>query len=124
MLIEDQFIDSVVALEALFGDNSDGLPGGLTYKLVMRAAVFARTSSYERKQIFEKMRKALRLRGAVVHGVKSVNAPRGEDREVIEFVAAIARESLRKILLTLPSPNDFSGSYVDELIFSAIPSSG
>src|SRR5262249_52906165 len=31
MLIEDQFIDYVVALEALFGDNTDGLPGGITY---------------------------------------------------------------------------------------------
>jgi hypothetical protein len=112
--LEDTFIDYIVALEALYGDNSDGFPGGFTYKLAMRAAVFLHDELGNRQDTFDTMKKALRLRGGIVHGRLSA-----ADYTVIEKVATIARESARKVLIeAVSSDKDFGGPMLDRLLLS------
>ncbi len=106
----------MVALEALFGDNSDGLPGGLTYKIALRAALFTEREKERRKAVLQGLKNALRLRGALVHGAASMSVADEDQKRTLGFVAATARKALRIILVDLPSPRDFREGFVDDLI--------
>lgn len=116
--LEDAFIDYVVALEALFGDRADGLPGGITYKIALRAAMFTESDEGARKAVLQGLKRALNLRGKLVHGAASMAPGDADQKATLDFVAATVRKALRIILVELPSPQIFKEGYVDDLILS------
>lgn len=116
--LEDAFIDYVVALEALFGDRADGLPGGITYKIALRAAMFTEDDAVARKAVLQGLKRALNLRGKLVHGAASMAPGDADQKATFDFVAATVRKALRTILVKLPSPQLFKEGFVDDLILA------
>lgn len=60
----DQFVDLVIALDAIFGDSGDSL----RYKISMRAAYFLAESEKERHEVFNLIASAYGMRNKIVHG--------------------------------------------------------
>jgi hypothetical protein len=64
----DQFIDNIVALEALFSKKDDKFTRDKTERLSKRLAVFLETDYHKREEIFCEMIKLYRLRNEIIHG--------------------------------------------------------
>ena len=113
--LEDTFLDHIVALEALYGDSTDGLPGGLSYKVGFRLAMFLYHDPANRRDAFSKMKAAQRARGALVHGTSNLQNLKGSERAAVIWAGDAARASVRKMLIeTTP----LAAGYFDDLIFT------
>jgi len=84
----DSIVDLIIALESLYlqGENRE-----LGYKLAIRMSHVLSTDPHTRKHIFDKVKKAYRLRGRIVHGSKK--CPRIDDAIFLE-IQEYARKSL------------------------------
>jgi len=111
---EDEFIDHVVALEALFGDP-DNTTGAITYKIALRAAMFMHSTAAARTRTFQLIKKALGLRGKVVHGSSTLHNLKDTEKEAVEWLSGFIRKAIADILLNHPAYNQSSG---DSHIFS------
>src|SRR5260370_1257839 len=63
---EDQLIDCIIALEALFTKENDAL----SYRLPLRAAVFTSDTPEDREHVFRLLKVAYDLRSKLAHGQK------------------------------------------------------
>lgn len=106
--IDDQFIDHIIALEAIYGDQQ----GGITYKIALRAAAFLKKSPQERWDAFNFIKKAIGLRSAIVHG--SGSAFSHDDAERLE---ALTRDSIEKVILELANQH-LEGEPFDRLLLA------
>jgi hypothetical protein len=117
--LEDSFIDHVIALEAIFGDDSDGFPGGLTYKLAMRAARYLYDDVPSRMGAVRDMKASLKLRGKVVHGVADLSKLSQGERENIAKIGDMLRASLEKILIEVVAKSAvWDGTVLDQMLLS------
>jgi len=64
---EDQILDLLIAMEAIFGDSQ----GAIGYKIGLRCAVFAENDYEERNRISKLINDAYSRRSALVHGGRS-----------------------------------------------------
>ncbi len=64
----DQFIDNVVALEALFSKKDDVFSSGKTERLSKRLAVFLERDPRKREDLFCEMIRLYRSRNEIIHG--------------------------------------------------------
>ncbi|MBA1143739.1 HEPN domain-containing protein [Mesorhizobium neociceri] len=114
--LEDEFIDHIVALEAMYGDNLGGLPGGLSHKIGVRLAMFLYSTAAQRHTAFRQMLAALSARGGIVHGSMTIANLKPKPRAAVEWAGDAARASVRKALL---EDVKFEKDYFEHLIFSA-----
>ncbi|MER8986531.1 hypothetical protein [Mesorhizobium sp. M0843] len=114
--LEDEFIDHIVALEAMYGDNLGGLPGGLSHKIGVRLAMFLYASVADRKLAFRKMLDALTARGGLVHGSNTLANLKPRYRDAVVWAGDAARASVRKALI---EDVQLEKDYFENLIFSA-----
>ena len=106
-LPEDKLVDSLISLEALFGEGS----GAIGYKIALRASVFLENEFSLRKPVNDFINASYNKRNALVHGKGSVQI------DHVDHLTSIARRSIRKCMDLLirdkriPDHNDF-----DELL--------
>jgi len=62
---EDRLIDLMIAFESTYLDESE--KGELSFKLALRSSYLLRTN-FDRKEVFDFMKKAYSLRSSIVHG--------------------------------------------------------
>lgn len=87
---EDRLLDQMIALESLYlGDDKE-----LGYKLALRAAFLLGRGKKERKQIFERLRRAYNDRGKVVHGKRLSH----DLRETVVNTEEYLRQSIRRFM--------------------------
>lgn len=114
--VEDSLIDHMVALEAIFGDNSDQLPGTLTYKLAMRAAAFLATDLVGRRAVVKTIREAQSLRSKVVHGAARLTSA---DNESISRFGDLARKAVRRAIVDHYAKGEkLAAAYFDNLLLA------
>ena len=99
----DGLLDLVIALEALFGEGSQGI----TYKLALRCSYFLEPKFEERRQAFDKLKCIYNIRSSIAHGMpdlsrelrKEVRKLWGED-DVKAFASAVddAAEYVRRAI--------------------------
>jgi hypothetical protein len=102
---EDELIDHIIALEALFGDR-DTAAGSFTYKIALRAAMFMNDTTDKRTKEYRLLKKALGLRGKIVHGASKLNGLNTNEKEAVDWLAQFARKSISKILVDHPKFNE------------------
>ena len=106
-LMEDRIVDLMIAGESLFLHDV-GTPqdrGESRFRLALRAAAFAESTQYSKRQIFRVMREGYDIRSLIVHGgtVARCRLPGKPDANVSELATAvegIMRAGLRKGLVT------------------------
>jgi hypothetical protein len=113
---EDEFIDYIVALEAMFGDR-DIASGSFTYKVALRATMFMNDKKEMRAKEFKLLKKALNLRGKVVHGAAQLKELKADEKEAVDWLSAFSRSVLVKILHEHPN---FTEDTPDNYIFSLL----
>ena len=109
---EDKMIDVLIAAEALFLSDVGNGPdrGELTHRLAQRAGWFLGATPTERIAISQHMRKAYRVRSAIVHGSHDLplpNDPCGQGLSLKDFVAiteAYVRLALHKLISLASEP--------------------
>lgn len=97
---DDRLVDLMIAAESLFlsdtGDPSDR--GELEFRLAMRAALFVETPDFSRREIFDHMKRAYRVRSAIVHGgtpkTRDLRNPKGVVLSLPDF-ATLTEDVLR-----------------------------
>jgi len=93
--LEDRLIDQMIAFESLYL----GYDQELKYRLALRAAFLLGKDDGERKDIFNKIRKAYSFRSDIVHGNKQLEW--SELKEVISETEGYLRQSIQSFLLLL-----------------------
>lgn len=98
----DKLIDQMIAFESLYL----GVEQELKYKLALRVSfLLGKDDKTRRKEIFNAMSKAYKLRNDIVHGNKQVG--RSKLEEIIPETEKYLRQSIRKFLaLSLKYPLD------------------
>jgi len=91
----DAFIDIMITLESLF---LKGSRQELGYKLRMRMAFFMTDSPKKREKIFDKMREAYKIRGAIVHGGST-------DKLDLDFFLEMRKYARISLIEFLKKPN-------------------
>jgi hypothetical protein len=114
--LEDSFLDHVIVMDALFGDNADRLPGGLTYKLSIRAAGFLGDDLGGRRAVFQTMQNAIGIRSKIVHGGSNLRNLGTADEATIAAVGNLARTTVQKMLL--PRPRTLDGNFFDDILLT------
>lgn len=93
---EDRIIDQMIAFESMYiGDDKE-----LGYKLALRTAFFL---GRKRKQIFNVMKNAYKIRGDIVHGNKKVE--QSKLQAIIPETEDYLRQSIRRFLFLLSQGN-------------------
>lgn len=117
--IEDSFIDHIVALEAVFGNNSDRFPGGLGYKLSIRAAKYIFNNVDDRKKCFKNISAALSIRGKIVHGGGNMDSLNDDEKSVVDEIGMLARRGVVCVSLNLLHKGlNFKPEIFDELLLT------
>ncbi len=114
-------VDILIGLESLYlKDNQE-----IAYKLSLRAAYLLADTKSERRQIFDTIRKAYRIRSGLVHGndILSTIKTRTELDMHIQTIfdaRTILRKSIRKFLDIIPtsSHNELLNKLLDDNILS------
>jgi len=108
---EDELVDILVAAEALY--LSDVGFEELGFRMALRAAALCRPEKLEmtRREVFDLMKSAYKVRGAVVHG----NTPKPQDMrakgesvplaEFVQVIEGVIRDGLQVALDRTASPN-------------------
>jgi len=116
---EVRFILLWVALEALFGTNSE-----ITYRLSNRISFFLSNNKTEAKKLFLDMKTSYGLRSEIIHGLK-ISKAKGKKRDIEKVVydtETTIRSALSKILLDKKLTDIFSiekkrEEFLDELAY-------
>jgi hypothetical protein len=124
-LLDDRIVDLVIAAEALFLSDTDSENRGeLSYRLALRAAKFIEHSRYAGMDLYKLMRRAYRVRSAIVHGShhRKVGLPDDPAANLSKFadeIEELLRLALRKVLALKEDAKKLrNGKYWDELVFS------
>ncbi|MCK9392749.1 MAG: HEPN domain-containing protein [Syntrophales bacterium] len=107
-LPEDKLVDSIVALEVLYGDGS----GAIGYKIALRASVFLEDEFDARRSINDFINNSYKIRSAVIHGKGSIppNHP-------VERLISLSRRSIRKSIdLFIQDNIAFDSNAFDDLL--------
>lgn len=105
--IEDQIVDAVVGLEALYLPEGDA---ELSYRLAIRSAAHQEANPKKRMEIFNKTKRLYEIRSKIVHG--NINELKNMKRiksggyfsneiDLLEYARNILREGCKSILLDL-----------------------
>jgi Apea-like HEPN len=99
---DDRLIDLMIAAESLF--VSDLLPSGsgdMSYRLALRFSAFVDAPERTRRELFEQMSRASRIRDAIVHGQspEALTTETGSLEEVVDQIEDYVRLSLKKAIL-------------------------
>lgn len=106
---DDQLLDVLIAMEALFGDSS----GAIGYKIGMRCAAFVEKEYHKREHIRRAIADAYRTRSALVHGGRRTDASESTTRHLVAELLVCLRNSISRIIGQLlsgggvPDPGDF-----------------
>lgn len=110
----DRFIDLLVALEVLYGDED---PTAAGHKIAFRAATVAGESTTHRARLFRLLKKAYGSRSAILHGRSA-----GTDSANLNEVEEITRRSLKWFIdKTAETGEAPDGKDVDKLCFDSTP---
>lgn len=123
--IEDKLIDLLIAAEALFlnDSGSETYRGELQYRLAQRAGFFLGDDPVTRKNIYQHMKDAYKLRSQVVHGGKMRPFKQEDGRLIdleifVETTKVYLRLALHKMVnLVMKSQPSAELVNWDELIF-------
>lgn len=113
---EDEFIDHIIALEALFGDTNNAT-GSISYKIALRASMLMHNDKLSRERTFSKLKRVIGIRGKVVHGATTLSAMRQNEQELALWLGVFARHAVTEILLHYP---DYAEATADEHILSLV----
>ena len=114
--IEDSLVDLMIASESLFLSDAAAPAdrGELGFRLAQRAALFVDWSEYSRREIFDLVTTAYRLRNTIVHGErlggKEVQLPRQGAVSISVFrdaVEELMRRAIRKALNEVATVRNF-----------------
>jgi len=114
--IEDSLVDLMIASESLFLSDAAAPAdrGELGFRLAQRAALFVDWSEYSRREIFDLVTIAYRLRNTIVHGGrlggKEVQLPRQGAVSISVFrdaVEELMRRAIRKALNEVATVRNF-----------------
>ncbi len=113
----DRFVDLIVALENLYGDDDNT---SVAHKVAFRAAIVTGGNAGQRIRTYSLLKKAYGFRSAVVHGRPGKR--RKQVDEMIREVEDVTRRSLRWFLSRgieiggMPSATD-----IDEMCYRSVP---
>lgn len=94
MAIHEKFIDLMISLDALLGTQVE-----TTYRICLRAACMLTRNKNEREDMYKKLRKALEIRGNLVHGdIHPNRINRTELEENKAYIEGIIRSLIIKLL--------------------------
>jgi len=108
-LPEDKLVDTLISLEALFGDGS----GAIGYKIALRASAFLEDEFSARRSINDFINDSYKLRSALVHGKSHVQI------DHIDRLTSLARRSIQKCMDLFIKDNRIPDNiYFDDLLLS------
>jgi len=108
---EDQLIDLMIALEALYGD---GPPEAIGYKIRLRAATFLCNTPEDRWEMFTFLKEAYDKRSKVVHGDKH-SAQKAVSTDLVDRLLECVQHTIRR---RLADPRKFEAKDWDKLVLT------
>ena len=111
--IRRQFIHSVVALEALFGDSASE---ALSYKVPLRAALLIPSLATRKKEGFRRLRQAYNTRNAFVHGTWDQRVLT-EAETIVDEVVSLTGEAVFEFLQRVKDGKQHEFPALDEEVF-------
>lgn len=111
---EDRLINLFIALESLFLKSE----AELNYRLALNISCYLYNTYDERKQNFDKIKKAYGMRSKIIHGDSS-SIDRAELIETLIYIENCFRETIKKIIVGKQGRDkNFFLDYVEERVLS------
>lgn len=102
--LADSAVDLGIAMEAAFLADSTSSTSELSFRLAVRAARLLRTEVSDRREVYEVLRDAYRLRSKVVHGGSMSREKQQRARETVQHASVLAGEGI-EYLIRNPNPD-------------------